>query len=58
MMVLLGDMDHVNVDSICLEIVLLLAHDRYMVYAERTIGMEIILDAPARTPRLCGSCEI
>jgi hypothetical protein len=34
-----------------LEIVLILTEDRCMVYAERTIGSEIVLDAPDETPR-------
>jgi hypothetical protein len=34
-----------------LEIVLILTQDRCIVYAERNIGLEIILDAPDRTPR-------
>jgi hypothetical protein len=34
-----------------LEIVLILTHDRCIVYAERTIGLEIILDTPDGTPR-------
>ena len=34
-----------------LEIVLVLVQDRCMVCAERTIGSEIILDAPDGTPR-------
>ena len=37
--------------SVRLEIVLVLTHDRWTVYAERTIGMEIVLDAPDGTPR-------
>jgi hypothetical protein len=36
---------------VCLEIVLLLMQDRYMVCAKRTIGSEIVLDAPDGTPR-------
>ena len=35
-----------KLDSVCLEIVLILAEDRCMVCAERTIDSEIILDAP------------
>jgi hypothetical protein len=35
---------------VCLEIVLILTQDRCMVCAERTIGSEIILDAPDGTP--------
>ena len=34
-----------------LEIVLILTQDGCMVYAEHTIGMEIILDVPDGTPR-------
>jgi hypothetical protein len=34
-----------------LEIVLILMHDRCIVYAKRTIGLEIILDALDGTPR-------
>jgi hypothetical protein len=34
-----------------LEIVLILTQDSCMVCAERTIGSEIILDAPDGTPR-------
>jgi hypothetical protein len=34
-----------------LEIVLLLVHDRCMVCAIRTMGSEIVLDAPDGTPR-------
>ena len=36
---------------VCLEIVLILTQDWCTVYAERTIGSEIILDAPDGTPR-------
>jgi hypothetical protein len=31
---------------VCLEIVLILTQDRYIVCTERTIGLEIVLDAP------------
>jgi hypothetical protein len=34
-----------------LEIVPILTEDRCMVYAEHTIGSEIVLDAPDETPR-------
>jgi hypothetical protein len=34
-----------------LDIALILTQDRYIVYTERTIGLEIILDAPNGTPR-------
>jgi hypothetical protein len=40
-----------------LEIVVILTQDRCMVCAERTIGLEIILDAPDGTRRCRGSCE-
>ena len=35
---------------VCLEIVLLLTQDRCMVCTERTIGSELVLDAPDGTP--------
>jgi hypothetical protein len=38
-------------DSIHVEIVLILMQDRCVVCAERTTGSEIILDAPDGTPR-------
>jgi hypothetical protein len=38
-------------DSICLEIVLILTQDRCIVCAKRTTTLEIILDAPDGTPR-------
>jgi hypothetical protein len=44
--------------SVHLEIVLILIQDRCTVCAERTIGLEIILDAPNGTARRCGSCRI
>jgi hypothetical protein len=37
--------------SVHLEIVLILTQDRYTVYTKRTIGIEIVLDAPDGTPR-------
>jgi len=40
-----------NQVSVCLEIVLSLTQDRCTVRAERTIGLEIILDAPDGTAR-------
>jgi hypothetical protein len=40
-----------NLISVCLEIVLVLGQDRCTVCAKRTIGSEIILDAPDGTPR-------
>jgi hypothetical protein len=38
-------------DSVCLEIVLILTQDRCTVSAERTTASEIILDALDGTPR-------
>ena len=38
-----------KLDSVCLEIVLILVQDRCMVCAERTIDSQIILDAPDGT---------
>jgi hypothetical protein len=40
-----------NLDLICLEIVLVLMQDRCTVCAKRTIGLEIVLDAPDGAPR-------
>jgi hypothetical protein len=37
--------------SICLEIVLIMTQDSYMLCAEHTIGSEIVLDAPEGSPR-------
>ena len=39
-----------KLDSVYLEIVLILTQDKCTVCAERTIGPEIILDAPDGTP--------
>ena len=50
-MELLGDVGHVNLVSVHLEIVIILMLDRCTVCAERTIGSEIIMDAPDTTPR-------
>ena len=50
-MVLLGDEARVEyLVSVNLEIVQILMQDRCTVCAERTIGSEIILDAPDETP--------
>ena len=54
-MVLLGDEAHVEANSVRLEIVLIFSQDRCTVSAERTIGSEIVLDAPDGTPRRHGS---
>ena len=49
-MELLGDVGHVESRSVHLEMVLVLVQDRCMVYAERILGSEIILDTPDETP--------
>ena len=50
-MELLGDMGHVESRSVRLEMVFVLVQDRCTVYAEHTICLEIVLDAPYGTPR-------
>ena len=50
-MELLGDVGHVESHSVCLEMVLELMEDRCTVCAKRTIGSDIVLDAPDGTPR-------
>ena len=40
-----------KLDSVYLEIVLILTQDKCMMCAEYTIGSEIVLDAPDGTPR-------
>ena len=40
-----------KLNSVCLEIVLILTQVRCTVCAKRTIGPEIVLDAPNGTPR-------
>ena len=50
-MELLGDVGHVESRSVRLEMVLVLVKVRCTVCVEGTIGSEIILDAPDRTPR-------
>ena len=50
--VLLSDEAHVEyLISVNLEIVLIITQDRCPVCAERTMGSEIVLDAPDGTPR-------
>ena len=49
--VLLGDEAQVEARFGLLDIVLILMPDRCMVCVERTIGSEIVLDAPDGTPR-------
>jgi hypothetical protein len=41
----------VEARSVHLELVVILMQDRCTVFAKRTIGSEIGLDAPNRTPR-------
>ena len=50
-MELLGDVGHVKSCLVSLEMVLVLVQDWCIVCAKRTIGSEIILDAPDGTPR-------
>jgi hypothetical protein len=40
-----------KLDSVHLEIVVILTQDRCTVCAKHTIGSEIVLDAPGGTPR-------
>ena len=48
-MQLLGDVGHVESHTVCLEMVLVLVQDRCTVCAKRTIGSDIVLDAPDGT---------
>ena len=50
-MELLGDGVMWNLISERLETMLVSVEDRFMVYAKRTIGSEIVFDAPNGTPR-------
>ena len=50
-MELLGDMGHVASGSVRLETVLVLVQDKCTDCAKRTIGSNIISDAPDGTPR-------
>ena len=50
-MELLGDVGHVESHFFPLETVLVSVQDRCMVCTERTIGLEVILDARIGTPR-------
>ena len=56
-MELLGDVGHVESRSVRSEMVLMLVQDRCMVCAERTIGSEIILNAPDGILRDVGHVE-
>ena len=57
-MVPLGDKAQVEARFGLSDIVLILTQDRCTVCVERTIGLEIVLDAPDGTPRRRGSCGI
>ena len=46
-----------NLVSVRLEMVLVSVQDRCAIFAKRTIGSEIILDAPDGTPRDVGLVE-
>ena len=50
-MELLGDVGHVESCSVYLEMVLVLVQDGCTVCAKRTIGSDIVLDAPDGNPR-------
>ena len=50
-MELLGDVGHVECCSVRLEMVLLLVQDRCTVCVQRTIGPDVVLDAPDGNPR-------
>jgi hypothetical protein len=50
-MELLGGVGHVESHFGPLEIVLLLVQDRFIVYAKRTVALEIVLHALDGTPR-------
>ena len=50
-MKLLGDVGHVESPSVRLEMVLVLVQDRCTVCVQRTIGLDIVYDAPDGTPR-------
>ena len=50
-MELLGDVGHVDLDLVRLEMVLVSVRDRCTVCAKDTIGLEIALDTPDGTPR-------
>ena len=50
-MELLVDVGHVESRLVCLEMVLVLVQDRCTVCAQRTIGPDVVLDAPDGNPR-------
>ena len=45
-MELLGDVVHVELVLVCLEIVLVSVQDRCTVCAKRTVGLDIVFNAP------------
>jgi hypothetical protein len=45
-----------KLDLVYLEILLILVQDWCTVCVEHTVGLEIVLEAPDRTPRCRGSC--
>ena len=47
---LLGDMGHVESHLVCLEMVLVLVHDRCTICAKCTIGSDIVYEARDGTP--------
>ena len=57
-MELLGDVGLLESRSVRLEMGLVLVQVRCTVCARRTIGSDIVLDAPDGTPRRHGSCGI
>ena len=57
-MQLLGDVGLVESRSVRLQIVLVLMKDSCMLCSKRTIGLDIILDAPEGTPWCHRSCGI
>ena len=48
---LLGDVGHGEFCSVRLEMALVLVQDRCTICVKRTIGSDIVLDAPDGTPR-------
>ena len=50
-MELLGDVGHVESRPVRMELVLVLVQDRCTVCAKRTIGSDIVYDAPDGNPR-------
>jgi hypothetical protein len=52
-----GDEDQLEACLLCFKIVLILTQARCAVCAKRTIGSEIVLNAPDGTPRLVGHVE-